>query len=179
MRWGLIPSWAKDASVAARMINARSETAGTKPAFRDPLTNRRCLIPADGFYEWQRTGKVKQPYCFEVNDGELFAFAGIWDRWTDPSRNSIETCSILTTSPNAVTSAVHDRMPVILDPDSYDIWLDPGMRDVTTASELLKPYDAQLMRCYPISTRINHVSNDDEECSAPVELAQTQSSLFS
>ncbi len=176
MRWGLIPSWAKDASVAARMINARSETAGTKPAFRDPLTNRRCLIPADGFYEWSRTGKVKQPYCFEVNDGELFAFAGIWDRWTDPSRNSIETCSILTTSPNAVTSAVHDRMPVILDPDSYDIWLDPGMRDVSTASELLKSYDAHLMRCYLISTRINQVANDDEECSAAVEL--TQARLF-
>jgi len=179
LRWGLIPSWAKDASVASRMINARSETAGAKPAFRDPLTNRRCLIPADGFYEWQRTGKVKQPYCFEVNDGELFAFAGIWDRWTDPNRNTVETCSILTTSPNAVTSAVHDRMPVILDPDSYDIWLDPGMRDVTTAFELLKPYDAQFMRCYPISTRINHVANDDEECSAPVELPQIQSLLFS
>ena len=179
MRWGLIPSWAKDASVAARMINARSETAGTKPAFRDPLTNRRCLIPADGFYEWQRTGKVKQPYCFEVNDGELFAFAGIWDRWTDPNRNAVETFSILTTSPNAVTSAVHDRMPVILDRDSYDMWLDPGLRDVTTASELLKPCDAQLMRCYPISTRINHVANDDQECSAPIELAQIQNSLFS
>jgi putative SOS response-associated peptidase YedK len=179
MRWGLIPSWASDSSGAARMINARSETAGTKPAFRDPLTNRRCLIPADGFYEWQRTGKVKQPYCFEVNDGELFAFAGIWDRWTDQNRNTVETCSILTTSPNAVTSFVHDRMPVILVPDSYDIWLDPGMRDVTTASELLKPYDAHLMRCYPISSRINHVANDDEECSAPVELAQIQNSLFS
>ena len=179
MRWGLIPSWAKDASVAARMINARSETAGTKPAFRDPLTNRRCLIPADGFYEGQRTGNVKQPYCFEVNDGELFAFAGIWDRWTDPNRNTVETFSILTTSPNAVTSAVHDRMPVILDPDSYDMWLDPGMRNITMASELLKPYDAQFMRCYPISTRINHVANDDEECSAPVELAQIQNSLFS
>jgi len=179
MRWGLIPSWAKDASVAARMINARSETAGKKPAFRDPLTNRRCLIPADGFYEWVRTGKVKQPYCFEVNDGELFAFAGIWDRWTDANRNTVETCSILTTSPNAVTSAVHDRMPVILDPDRYDIWLDPGMRDITTASELLKPYDAQFMRSYPISTRINQVANDDQECSAPVELAQIQNSLFS
>jgi putative SOS response-associated peptidase YedK len=106
MRWGLIPSWAKDASVAARMINARSETAGTKPAFRDPLTNRRCLIPADGFYEWQRTGRVKQPYCFEVNDGELFAFAGIWDRWRDSSGHTVETCSILTTTPNAVTSAI-------------------------------------------------------------------------
>jgi putative SOS response-associated peptidase YedK len=179
MRWGLIPSWAKDASVAARMINARSETAGTKPTFRDPLTNRRCLIPADGFYEWQRTGKVKQPYCFEVNDGELFAFAGIWDRWTDPNRNTVETFSILTTSPNAVTSAVHDRMPVILDRDSYDMWLDPAMRDMTTASELLKPYDDQLMRCYPISTRINHVANDDEECSSPVELTEAQARLFS
>jgi putative SOS response-associated peptidase YedK len=179
MRWGLIPSWAKDASLAARMINARSETAATKPAFRDPLTNRRCLIPADGFYEWVRTGKVKQPYCFEVNDGELFAFAGIWDHWRDANNNIVETFSILTTSPNAVTSAVHDRMPVILDPDSYDVWLDPGMWDVTTASELLKPYDAQLMRCYPIGARINHVANDDEECSAPVELVQIQNSLFS
>src|ERR1700692_1838451 len=114
MRWGLIPSWAKDMSGAATMINARSETAATKPAFRDPLANRRCLIPADGFYEWQRTGKAKQPYCFEVNEGELFAFAGIWDRWKDPSGSAVETCSILTTTPNALTTAVHDRMPVIL-----------------------------------------------------------------
>ena len=179
LRWGLIPSWAKDSSGAARMINARSETAGTKPAFRDALKSRRCLIPADGFYEWQKTGKEKQPYCFEVADGELFAFAGIWDRWRDPDSNIVETCSILTTSPNAVTSAVHDRMPVILDPDSYDLWLDPGMRNVTTASDLLKPYNAQLMRCYSISTRINHVANDDEECSAPVELTQAQGRLFS
>ena len=166
VRWGLIPSWAKDSSVAAQMINARSETAATKPAFRDALKFRRCLIPADGFYEWQRTGKAKQPYCFEVNDGELFAFAGIWDRWKDPSGNWVKTCSILTTTPNAVTSAVHDRMPVILDPDSYDLWLDPGMKDVSAVSELLKPYDARLMRCYPVSTRVNHVANDDEECSA-------------
>jgi putative SOS response-associated peptidase YedK len=179
MRWGLVPSWAKDSSVAAMMINARSETASTKPAFRDALKSRRCLIPADAFYEWQKTGKAKQPYCFEVDEGELFAFEGIWDRWKDPSGNALETCSILTTSPNAVTSPVHDRMPVILDPDSYDLWLDPGMKDVSAVSELLKPCDARLMRCYPISTRINHVANDDEECSAPVELAQTQARLFS
>ena len=127
----------------------------------------------------QKTAKEKQPYCFEVADGELFAFAGIWDHWRDTNNNIRETFSILTTSPNAVTSAVHDRMPVILDPDSYDIWLDPGMRDITTASELLKPYDAQLMRCYPISTRINHVANDDEGCSEPIKLAQIQNSLFS
>ena len=179
LRWGLIPSWMKDLSAAATMINARSETAGTKPAFRDALKSRRCLIPADGFYEWQRVGKIKQPYCFEVGNAEMFAFAGIWDRWKDPSGNWVRTCSILTTTPNAVTSAVHDRMPVILDPDSYDLWLDPGMQDASTVSDMLKPCDAQLMRCYPISTRINHVANDDEACSTPVELAQTQARLFS
>ena len=131
------------------------------------------------FNEWKRTATSKLPYCFEVNDGELFAFAGLWDRWKDPNGNWIRTCSILTTTPNAVTSAVHDRMPVILDPDSYNLWLDPGMQDVAAASDLLKPFDARLMRCYPISTRINHVANDDAECSTPVELAPTvQSSLF-
>jgi putative SOS response-associated peptidase YedK len=179
MRWGLIPSWAKDSSVAASMINARAETAATKPAFSNALKSRRCLIPADGFYEWVRTGKAKQPYCFEVNDGELFAFAGIWDRWKDPSGQWVKSCSILTTTPNAVTSAVHDRMPVILDPDGYDVWLDPGMTNVTEASGLLKPYHARLMRCYPVSTRVNSVVNDDEGCSAPVEVAETQSRLFS
>jgi putative SOS response-associated peptidase YedK len=179
MRWGLIPSWAKDSSVAASMINARSETASTKPAFRDALKVRRCLIPADGFYEWSRMGKAKQPYCFEVNGGELFAFAGIWDRWKDASGKAVETFAILTTTPNAVTSAVHDRMPVILDPDCYDLWFDPGMKDVTTASELLKPCDARPMRCYPVSSRVNSVVNDDEACTAPVELAQIQNSLFS
>ena len=112
-------------------------------------------------------------------EGELFAFAGLWDRWKDASGNTVESCSILTTTPNAVTSAVHDRMPVILDPDGYDLWLDPGMRDVGAASDLLKPYDARLMRCYPVSTRINHVANDDEECSVPVELPQIQDRLFS
>jgi len=136
------------------------------------------LIPADGFYEWMRTGKAKQPYCFEVNDGELFAFAGLWDRWKDPSGNWVNTCSILTTTPNAVTSTVHGRMPVILNPDTYDLWLDPGMRDVAAASELLRPYDARLMRCYPVSARVNRVANDDERCSAPVELSQIQNRLF-
>jgi putative SOS response-associated peptidase YedK len=178
VRWGLIPSWAKDSSAAARMINARSETAGTKPAFRDALQFRRCLIPADGFYEWRKIGRTKQPYCFEVGEGELFAFAGMWDRWKDPKGNTIETCSILTTTPNALTSAVHDRMPVILDPDGCDLWLDPGMREAAAASELLKPCDARLMRCYPVSTRINDVANDDEECSQPIELPEIQNRLF-
>jgi putative SOS response-associated peptidase YedK len=179
IRWGLIPSWAKDSSVAAQMINARSETAGTKPAFRDALKSRRCLIPANGFYEWMRTGKAKQPYCFEVNEGELFAFAGIWEGWKDPNGRWIKTCTILTTTPNAVTSTVHDRMPVILDQDRYDLWLDPGMTNVAAASELLKPYDARLMRSYPVSTRISSVVNDDPECSAPVELVEAEDRLFS
>jgi putative SOS response-associated peptidase YedK len=178
MKWGLIPHWAKDPSIASSTINAKSETAASKPAFRDPLKLRRCLIPADGFYEWSRTGKAKQPYCFEVNDGELFAFAGLWDGWKDSSGNWIRTCSILTTTPNAVTSTVHDRMPVILDPDNYDLWLDPGMQNVAAISELLKPHDASQMRCYPVSTRINRVSNDDEECSKPVEVVEVQNHLF-
>jgi putative SOS response-associated peptidase YedK len=177
VRWGLIPSWAKDSSVSAKMINARSETASVKPAFRDALQSRRCLIPADGFYEWQRTAAAKQPYCFEVNEGGLFAFAGIWDRWRDARGEAIETCTILTTTPNAMTTPVHDRMPVILNPDSYDPWLVPGMKNVSAASDMLKPYDARLMRCYPVSVRINQVGNDDEACSARVELAQTQTQV--
>ena len=178
MRWGLIPSWSKDMSGAALMINARSETAATKPAFRDPLTNRRCLVPADGFYEWLRTGKAKQPYCFEVNDGALFAFAGLWDRWKDPSGQWVKSCSILTSTPNTIASAIHDRMPVILDRDCYDLWLDPGMHDIRAVSDMLKPYDARLMRCYPVSSRVNHVANDDEGCSTPVEVSSTQNRLF-
>ena len=178
VRWGLIPSWVKDASGAAMMINARSETASTKPAFRDALKSRRCLVPADGFYEWQRTGKTKQPFCFEVNNGSLFAFAGLWDRWKDPNGTWVKSCSILTTAPNAVTSAVHDRMPVILDPSSYDLWLDPGMTNVDAASDLLKPYDARLMRSFPVSPRVNSVVNDDAECSMPTQIVETQAQLF-
>jgi putative SOS response-associated peptidase YedK len=178
MRWGLIPSWAKDTSGAARMINARSETAHTLPAFRDPLKYRRCLIPADAFYEWKRNGTSKQPYCFEVKDGELFAFAALWDVWKDPAGNWVKSCSILTTAPNAVTLAVHDRLPVILDRDSYDVWLDPEMQNVQVVSELLKPYEARLMRCYPVSARVNHVANDDEDCSRPVNITEAQNRLF-
>lgn len=178
MKWGLIPSWAKNPSIATSTLNAKSETAGTKPAFRDPLKFRRCLIPADGFYEWSRTGKTTQPYCFEVGEGEMFAFAGLWDGWKNASGSWIKTCSILTTTPNIVTSAIHDRMPVILDPDGYDLWLDPGMNKVSELSRLLVPFGAKSMRSYPVSTRINHVANDDEECSRPVDIAESQSSLF-
>jgi len=178
MKWGLIPHWAKDPSIATSTINAKSETASTKPAFRDPLRCRRCLIPADGFYEWQTTGNTKQPYCFEVREGELFAFAGLWDGWKDSTGHWVKTCSILTTTPNAMTAAVHNRMPVILDPDCYDLWLDPRVQDVSVVSELLKPYDAKFMRRYPVSARVNSRANDDEECSRPIELADSQERLF-
>jgi len=178
-RWGLIPWWAKDASGAARMINARSETAATLPAFRDAFKARCCIVPADGFYEWQKIGKTQQPFCFEVNDGELFAFAGLWERWKDANGKALETCSILTTTPNSVTSTVHDRMPVILDPGNYDVWLDPGFADATALSDLLKPYDARRMRSYPVSARVNSVVNDDVECSARVDTAEPhQAQLF-
>lgn len=179
VRWGLIPSWSKDASGAAKMINARAETAHILAAFQDAMKRRRCLVPVDGFYEWQKRGSTRQPYCFEVNDGELFAFAGLWERWKDPSGNWVKTCSILTTAPNAVTSAVHDRMPVIVAPENYDVWLDPGMTKAEALTEMLKPFDAQLMRCFPVSTRVNQVKNDDAECARPVEPdAPRQSELF-
>lgn len=179
LRWGLVPSWAKDSSKAAAMINARSETAASKPAFCDALKFRRRLIPADGFYEWARVGKAKQPYCFEVNRGELFSFAGLWETWNDPSGKTLETCSILTTTANALTAPVHDRMPVILDPHCCDRWLDPGTTDTTVISEFLKPFDASMMSCSPVGSRVNRPANDDPECSVPVEISQPQGSLFS
>jgi putative SOS response-associated peptidase YedK len=113
-----------------------------------------------------------------VNEGKLFAFAGLWDGWKDSNGKWVKTCSILTTTPNAVTSAIHDRMPVILEPESYDLWLDPGMTDVQVVSKRLKPYDAKAMGCYPVSTRINHVANDDEECSRQVQISEAQNRLF-
>jgi putative SOS response-associated peptidase YedK len=179
VRWGLVSSWAKDPSKAAGMINARSETAAGKPAFCDAMKFRRCLIPADGFYEWRKVGKAKQPYCFEVNGGELFSFAGLWETWNDPNAKALETCSILTTTANSLTAPIHDRMPVILDPRCYDLWLDPGIRDTSVISEFLKPFDALMMSCFPVSSRVNRPDNDDPECSVPVEIAQPQGSLFS
>lgn len=160
------------------MINARSETVATRPAFRDALRLRRCLVPADGFYEWKRSGKAKLPYCFEVNDGELFAFAGIWDCWRDRNGTAVETCSILTTTANLVTRSVHDRMPVILDRSSFELWLDPEMRDVARASKLLKPYSGRPMNCYPVSSRVNNVIHDDEDCARPADSAGIQDELF-
>lgn len=168
LRWGLIPFWAKDPAIAYKMINARSETAADKPAFRDALKSRRCLIPADGFYEWKKVDKAKQPFCFTLADEGIFAFAGIWDRWKSPEGKTLETCSILTTSANETVRDVHERMPVILSPEMFDLWLDPGFTNKEGVLELLKPYAADAMKKYPVSTRVNSVSNDDGECSTPL-----------
>ena len=141
--------------------SARSAaTAVTKPAFRKPLRDRRCLILADGFYEWKREGSRKQPYYIKLRDGEPFAFAGLWDHWAPADGDPLETCTILTTMPNAVLQPIHDRMPVILPPDAYTVWLDPAMRDVEPIQALLTPYPADAMIAYPVSPRVNSPAND-------------------
>ena len=179
MRWGLIPNWSKDTSTAARMINARSESVADLPAFREPLRSHRCLIPADGFYEWKKSGKAREPYCFSLPDNDIFAFAGLWDRWRSPEGRVVETCSILTTSANDLVRDIHDRMPVILSPDAYDLWLDPGFVKRDGILELLQPCPAASMKKFAVSSRVNDVSNDDAECALPVEPArEEQPTLF-
>jgi putative SOS response-associated peptidase YedK len=171
MLWGLIPSWTNDPSVGFKMINARSETAASAPSFREPLRLRRCLIPADGFYEWKREGKAKLPFCFTLADESVFAFAGIWERWKSPQGQWIKSCSILTTTANQLAKEIHDRMPVILPRDAYDVWLDPGFQNVQELQPLLKPYPAEAMRRYRVSQRVNQVANDDAECAVEIDPA--------
>lgn len=179
MRWGLIPSWAKDLSIGTHTLNARSETVTTKPAFRESILTKRCLIPADGFYEWRKMGSVKQPYCFEVGEGGLFALAGLWDQWKSPDGQIIESCTILTTTPNSLVAAVHNRMPVIVTPDKYDLWLDPDVNDFEEIRDILKPYDANLMRRYPVSRKLNNSKFDDAESASPVTVdTPSQERLF-
>lgn len=172
VRWGLVPYWAKDGSVGNKMINARAETAADKAAFSEPFRRRRCLVPADGFYEWQRGTRIKQAFHFGMQDDSLFAFAGVWDRWRDATGQAVETCSILTTTPNSLLVDVHDRMPVILSPECYELWLDPGFRNTSVLAEVLRPLDARLMKRYPVGVRVNTVSNDDAQCAAAVTLLQ-------
>jgi putative SOS response-associated peptidase YedK len=177
MRWGLVPFWAKDVAIGYKMINARSETVMEKPAYRDSFKKRRCLIPAAGFYEWKKIGKEKQPYNFGMTDDSIFAFAGIWDTWKSPDGTPIDSCSILTTTPNTLVQDVHDRMPVILATDDYDQWLDPGVKETSTLVELLKPFPAKQMRRFPVSQLVNSPKNDKPEClvEAPIALRATAS----
>ncbi len=171
LRWGLIPHWARDVKFGYRTINARAETVADKPAFRSAFRKRRCLIPATGFYEWQKLGKHKQPYNIRVKGTELFAFAGLWELWQSPEGQQVESCTIIVTEANEALRAIHDRMPVILDPEDYDAWLDPGLQDAGCLHRLLKPYPSERMETWPVSSRIGSPSNDDPGLLEPLEKA--------
>ena len=165
--WGLIPSWAKEPNMGARMINARSETVAEKPAFRAAFKRRRCLVPASGFYEWQKTGSSKQPMYIHPADAPLFAFAGLWETWQIPGGGELDSCTILTTTPNSLMRAIHDRMPVILEPEDFAMWLDPGERP-ENGLHLLRPFSPEKMSTYPVSTFVNNPRNEGPNCIAPV-----------
>jgi putative SOS response-associated peptidase YedK len=169
LHWGLIPSWSKDPSIASKLINARSETVAEKPSFRSAFKKRRCLIIADGFYEWQRTEGKKQPFYFQVQGKQPFGFAGLWEEWHSSEGEQINTCTILTTSANSLMAPVHDRMPVILKPEDYNLWLDPQVQDSRKVQPLLQPFPAEAMTAYPVSTIVNSPKNNKPECIAPVE----------
>lgn len=164
LQWGLIPSWSKEST---GFINARSETIEDKPSFSESFQKRRCLIPADGFYEWQRSGKIAQPYFFHMRDESPFAFAGIWDRWQRDGK-VIASCAIITTAANELLTSIHDRMPVILPPESHDRWLSDDSKPVTLRN-LLAPYPASEMMSHPVSYDVNHPKIDDEYLTRPVE----------
>ena len=168
LRWGLVPYWAAEPGVGNRMINARSESAADKPAFRSSLRRRRCLVPADGFFEWRRTPAGKQPYLIRLAGGGPFAFAGLWDRWIPHHGSPIESFTILTTRPNELTAAVHDRMPVILAPPDHGLWLDPEERRPERLMPLLQPFPADEMTAFPVSSVVNAPANDAPECVAPL-----------
>jgi len=168
MRWGLIPAWAKDPTIGNRMINARAETVATKPAFRVALRKRRCLIPADGFYEWQQVSRRKQPVYIVLKSREPFSFAGLWEIWISPDGEEVQSCTIITTEANELLKPVHDRMPVILTREAEAVWLDPLIQDPERLLPLLMPYPAEEMEAYPVSTKVNSPANEGPACIVPL-----------
>ncbi len=169
VRWGLIPHWADDPSIGNRMINARGETVATKPAFRSALKHRRCLIPADGFYEWKKVGAGKQPHLIRFADKRAFAFAGLWERWLRRDGGEpIDSCTIITTTPNELLRELHDRMPVILPTAAFEEWLRPEPLAAPRLDELLAPHPAAEMEAFPVSRRVNSPANDDPSCVEPL-----------
>ena len=166
--WGLIPFWAKDKKFGYRTINARAESVESKPAFRAAFKSHRCIIPSSGFYEWQTLPDGKQPYCLHPTQGGLFAFAGLYEHWEGEDDEVIDSCTIIVTEANAVVSAIHDRMPVILPPAAFSTWLDPALRDPARLKPLLAPYPAEAIATYPVSRRVNNPRNDDPTCLAPL-----------
>jgi putative SOS response-associated peptidase YedK len=167
--WGLIPMWAKDPSIGNRLINARGETLAEKPSFRGSYRHKRCLILADGFYEWKSIAgkKSKTPYFIHMQNRKPFAFAGLWDHWESPDGSSIKTCTIITTAPNELMESIHDRMPVIVHPRDYGKWLDPAPQTSETLQPIIKPYPAEAMDAYPVSTLVNSTANDEPQLVVP------------
>ena len=164
LRWGLVPGWANDPAIGSRLINARAETAAEKPAFRTALRQRRCLVAADGFYEWQQAGRTKQPYFIHFCDDRPFALAALWDAWEGADHARLETCTLLTTGPNDLLRPIHDRMPAILPPQAYCCWLDPAVQDPRQLSPLLVPYPSDQMEAYRVGSLVNSPSHDAPGC---------------
>jgi putative SOS response-associated peptidase YedK len=161
VRWGLLPSWVKDPKAFSLIINARGESVADKPAFRAAMKRRRCLIPADGFYEWKAGAPRKQPFYIHAKSGAPLAFAGLWETWTGPNGEELDTAAIVTTDANATLSPLHDRMPVIVPPDAFDRWLGKGSVDAALAQTLIRPAPDELLEAYPVSTDVNRVANDN------------------
>ncbi len=168
LRWGLIPSWAKDAKFGNRTINARAEGIAEKPAFRSAFTKRRCLVVSDGFYEWRKLDGKKQPYFIHRPDDEPFAFAGLWESWSGEGQE-IQSCTIITTTANEMMKPLHDRMPVILPAEAWPIWLDTEFKDKADLQDLLRPCDSDVLEAYPVSTLINNPRNESPKCLERVE----------
>jgi putative SOS response-associated peptidase YedK len=168
-RWGLIPSWAKDPTIGNRLINARGETVAEKPAFRKAFAQRRCLIPADGFYEWKAGPAGKEPWYITLRDRPVFAFAGLWERWHDPEGEEVLSCAIITIAANDFMKPIHHRMPVILPASAEARWLDPALKDRATLEALLRPYPSNLMQAHAVARTVNSPRNDSEQCVLPLE----------
>lgn len=168
-KWGLIPFWAKDTKFGAKMINARCETLAEKPSFKHLIKRRRCLIPADGFYEWIQTETPKQPVYIRLKSSQPFAFAGLWDEWQSSSE-VIQSCTIITTEANSLIQPVHNRMPVILRPEQEQLWLDPELQNYDELSKLFKPYPSEEMEMYPVSRLVNSPRNESPKCLEPLGL---------
>src|SRR5437867_4454934 len=168
LRWGLLPAWVKDPAKVQQPINAKAETVAEKPMFREAFKRRRCLVPADGFYEWRQEGGRKQPVYICMRDGEPFAIAGLWEHWEGKDGEVIGSCTILTTEPNELLAPIHNRMPVILDPKEYEQWLDPASQQGDRLKPLLLPYPHDQMTAYPVSLRVNNPRNDDRTCIEPI-----------
>jgi len=179
-QWGLIPSWSKDPTIGSKMINARGETVDEKPSFRSAFKRRRCLIPANGFYEWTKSGssKTKTPVFVHLDNQALFAFAGLWETWHSPEGDEIRTCTIITTEPNDLVKPLHSRMAVILDEEDYDLWLSPDELPADALKPLLRPYSSERMNVYEVSTLVNKPTNDVPECIVPVNPPPQQEVLL-